>query len=88
MKNYPMNIFDEFGFTIVDECHHISSQVFSRCLPKIGNQYMLGLSATPRRKDGLSKVFHWYLGPMIYEVKKREEQTVNVEIINFKSDNE
>lgn len=88
MKNYPMEIFDQFGLSIFDECHHISSQVFSRCLPKVGNKYMLGLSATPKRKDGLSKVFHWYLGPMIYEVKKREEQTVNVEIINFKSENE
>ena len=88
MKNYPMEIFDQFGLSIFDECHHISSQVFSRCLPKVGNKYMLGLSATPKRKDGLSKVFHWYLGPMIYEVKKREEQTVNVEIVNFKSDNE
>ena len=62
MKNYPMEIFDQFGLSIFDECHHISSQVFSRCLPKVGNKYMLGLSATPKRKDGLSKVFHWYLG--------------------------
>ena len=35
---------------------------------------MLGLSATPKRKDGLSKVFHWYLGPMIYEVKKEKNK--------------
>ena len=88
MKNYPMETFDEFGFTIVDECHHISSQVFSRCLPKIGNQYMLGLSATPRRKDGLSKVFHWYLGPMVYQIKNRDIQNVNIHLIELSSDNE
>ncbi len=88
MKNYPMETFDQFGFSIFDECHHISSQVFSRCLPKLGNQYMLGLSATPRRKDGLSKVFHWYLGPMIYQIKNREIQNVNIHLINYSSDNE
>ena len=88
MKNYPPDTFDSFGFTIVDECHHISSQVFSRCLPKLGNQYMLGLSATPKRKDGLSKVFHWYLGPMVYQIKNRDIQDVNIHLINFNSDNE
>lgn len=87
MKNYPPEIFDDFGLCIVDECHHISSQVFSRCLPKLGCKYNLGLSATPRRKDGLSKVFHWYLGPMVYQIKKRDEMEVNVECIYFKSDN-
>ena len=73
MKSYPPKIFDNFGFTIVDECHHISSQVFSRCLPKIGNKYLLGLSATPKRKDGLSKVFHWYLGPVSYKHLRAHE---------------
>ena len=88
MKSYPSEVFDGFGFTIVDECHHISSQVFSRCLPKIGNQYMLGLSATPKRKDGLSKVFHWYLGPMVYQIKNRDIENVNVHLIEYNSDNE
>ena len=31
---------------------------------------MLGLSATPDRKDGLRKVFEWYIGPMVYSSKK------------------
>ena len=72
MKEYPSNIFSDFGFTIIDECHHIGAEVFSRSLPKINSYYSLGLSATPKRKDGLSKVFHWFLGPMIYESKTRE----------------
>jgi len=72
MKEYPENTFDDFGLTIIDECHHIGAEVFSRALPKINSYYSLGLSATPKRKDGLSKVFHWFLGPMIYENKTRE----------------
>jgi len=56
MKEYSKETFQDFGLVIVDETHRIGSQVYSRCLPKIGTEYMLGLSATPEREDGLSKV--------------------------------
>ena len=46
--------FDDFGFCIVDECHHIAAQVFSRALPKIGCRYMWFIS-NPYRSDGLVK---------------------------------
>ena len=86
MKNYSNDIFQEFGFCIADECHHLSPNVFSRALPKIGCKYMCGLSATPRRDDGLSKVFKWYLGPIIYKVTKRTNDNVKVNILQIKSD--
>ena len=72
MKDYSKNLFNSFGMVIVDEAHHISSQVFSQALPKISTKYMLGLTATPTRKDGLTKVFKWYLGDISY-IRKREE---------------
>ena len=72
MKDYPDDMFDCFQFSIIDECHHIAAEVFSKSLPKIACLYNLGLSATPKRKDGLSKVFEWYLGDMVYQVKKRK----------------
>ena len=62
-----------FGFTIIDECHHIGAEVFSRALPKITTKYMLGLSI-PLKKDGLSKVFEWYLGDMVYITKEKEKR--------------
>ena len=50
MKEYDIDeTFGNFGFTIVDECHHISAEVFCRSLPKINSMYSLGLSATPRK---------------------------------------
>ena len=61
------------GFTILDEVHHISSEVFSNALFKIVTKYMLGLSATLERKDivhnasfffvnyNLNKIFLHYL---------------------------
>ena len=88
MKSYEMSVFADFGFCIIDECHHLGAQVFSRSLPKIGCKYMCGLSATPKRKDGLTKVFQWYLGPIVYQIKKREDsQKVLVELIEYNSPN-
>lgn len=83
MKDYPEDTFDDFGFTIIDECHHIGAEVFSRALPKIHTFYTLGLSATPKRKDGLSKVFEWYLGPYVYQVKQREERKMRIKMLYY-----
>ena len=69
MKEYPHSLFQEFGLTILDEVHHLSAEVFSRALFKIVTQYMLGLSATMKRKDGLTHVFKMFLGDVIYSKK-------------------
>ena len=59
MKEYNSNIFENFGLVIFDECHHLGAEVFSKAMPKVASKYMLGLSATPNRKDGLKRVFEW-----------------------------
>ena len=69
-KDYEPRVFRDFGFTVIDECHHVSAEVFSRALPVIGSRWNLGLSATPQRADGLSKVFYWHLGPLLYPQKE------------------
>lgn len=83
MKDYDQSIFDQFGLVIVDECHHIASRVFSRALYKTGTQYTIGLSATPKRNDGLTKVIYWYLGKMMYKEERKPENKVIVRKFNF-----
>tara|TARA_B110000208_G_scaffold136643_1_gene165120 strand:- start:247 stop:1740 length:1494 start_codon:yes stop_codon:yes gene_type:complete len=83
-KKYANDVFSGFGLTIVDECHHIGAEVFSRALPKINSYYSLGLSATPNRKDGLSKVFKLFLGPIVYKINKSPDKLVDVNVINFR----
>jgi len=73
MKEYDSNIFDKFGFVIYDEAHHTSAQVFSRIFQKVTTQYTLGLSATVNRKDGLTKVFKWHIGDIVYKGKKKKD---------------
>ena len=88
MKEYPQSMFKSFGFTIVDECHHISSEVFSRSLLKIVTKYVLGLSATMQRKDGLTKVFKMFLGDIIYKEKRDATDDVLVKAVEYKTSDE
>lgn len=83
MKEYDKEIFDGFGLVIVDECHHTSAQVFSRALNKVNFRYSLGLSATMTRKDGLSKVFKYYLGDVVTKATKRLDSDVDVKIKEY-----
>jgi superfamily II DNA or RNA helicase len=86
MIEYNESIFSEFGLVIYDECHHLGAETFSRALLKTSTNYTLGLSATPKRLDGLSKVFEWYLGDIVYSIKKREEDEVNVKMVVYSDD--
>lgn len=88
MKEYPQDMFESFGLTIVDECHHISSEVFSRSLQKIITKYALGLSATMQRKDGLTRVFKMFLGEIIYKEEREKTDSVLVKAIEFTTDDE
>ena len=88
MKDYDSTILKSFGLVIIDEVHHIGAEVFCRALPKISSRYMLGLSATPNRKDGLTKVINWYIGPMAYKLDRLGAQTVVVKKIVTTFDDE
>lgn len=70
LKDYKITLFDRFGITIFDECHHIASETFSKCMMKIRTRFTLGLSATPNRRDGLSEVFYKFIGPLIHKEKR------------------
>ena len=85
MKELNADLFRPIGFVIVDECHHIASEVFVQALPKITSKYMLGLSATPDRKDKLMYVINWFLGPMIYKSDTGDsvDTKVSVEVFEY-----
>ncbi len=88
MKDYPASTFESFGLTIIDEVHHISSEVFSNALFKLVTKYMLGLSATMNRKDGTTPVFKMFLGDIIFKGKRDEERNVNVYAIQYYVDDD
>ena len=85
---YGSDILDQFQFVIYDECHHTSAEKFSQALFLLNSKYQLGLSATPTRKDGLTKVFKWFLGDVIYQVKRKQNTDLIVKRYISTSDTE
>jgi superfamily II DNA or RNA helicase len=84
-KEYPADLFESFGLTIIDEVHHISSQTFSNALFKVVTKYMLGLSATMERKDGTTKVFKLFLGEVIHKAENKTQTDVEVRSVYYKT---
>jgi len=63
-----------FGHVVVDECHRCPSAMFTDCVDSFPAKYRLGLSATPYRRDGLTKVIGFFLGPKLHEVDQAHLQ--------------
>jgi len=83
LKEYSFSDFESIGTVIVDEAHHICAKVFSQSLFKMCPKHIFGLSATPVRKDGLSKVLHWFMGPVFFAVERENQEQVDVFPIEF-----
>jgi superfamily II DNA or RNA helicase len=60
------------GHLIVDECHRIPSRTFTEAVTDFDARYMLGLSATPWRRDNLSKLIFWHLGDVHHQVERQD----------------
>lgn len=88
MREFAKDTFDDIGHVIIDECHRIPSRVFMKALFKINCKYMLGLSATPNRKDGCTKILKWFIGDIIYSVKSSNKNIVKVDRYIVASDDE
>lgn len=67
-----------FGLTISDETHHISARCFVQAFMRETTRYVLGLTATPERKDGLGHVFQWFIGPIVYRSSLSEQRRDDV----------
>ncbi len=67
VKSYP-------GLVIVDECHRTPSRTFTKAVKEFNSRYMLGLSATPYRRDGLTKIIYFHLGDVVHAVDIQELQ--------------
>jgi superfamily II DNA or RNA helicase len=88
-RDFDETDFRSFGLAIFDECHHLGASHFSRALFKVQTKYMLGLSATPVRDDGLTKVFEWFIGKPVYWEKIREaDPDVIVRKVEFEADDD
>jgi superfamily II DNA or RNA helicase len=77
------------GHLVIDECHRTPSRTFTGAVNVFDCKFMLGLSATPYRRDGLTKLIGWHLGRKI-EVKQsalsENDIIQNVEVVTRETD--
>ncbi|AGO82315.2 DEAD-like helicase domain containing protein [Pandoravirus dulcis] len=69
-RRYEPSVFDRFGLWVADEMHHMAAPAFSQVGSTLRCYYTLGLTATPRRKDGLTPALFWTFGPMVANVRR------------------
>lgn len=61
----------EYGQVIVDECHHIPAFTFEQVMRQVKAKYVVGLTATPARKDGHHPIICMQCGPVRFRMKTR-----------------
>lgn len=61
----------EYGQVIIDECHHLSAFTFEQVMKQVKAKYILGLTATPERKDGHQPIIYMQCGPIRYKLSAR-----------------
>ncbi|MDR2977498.1 MAG: DEAD/DEAH box helicase family protein [Streptococcaceae bacterium] len=67
-------LFSHYGFIIIDECHHIAALTFEKVIRLASSKYLLGLSATPEREDGLTPIIFMRCGPIVFESQKLSQE--------------
>jgi superfamily II DNA or RNA helicase len=72
-KGEVKDIVAEYGQVIVDECHHVSAFSFERVLRKVKAKYVVGLTATPVRKDGHHPIILMQCGPIRFNVSSKKQ---------------
>jgi superfamily II DNA or RNA helicase len=62
-----------YGQVIVDECHHIPAVSFERVLAEVRARHLVGLTATPQRRDGHHPISEMQLGPIRFAVSPKSQ---------------
>lgn len=72
-KGEVKDVVADYGHVVVDECHHVSAFAFEQVLRKVKARYVLGLTATPIRKDGHHPIITMQCGPIRHRVDAKAE---------------
>ena len=71
-----------YGQVIVDECHHIAAASFEAILRQVKARYVLGLSATLVRRDGLQPIIFMQCGPILHTAKRPAGAPQTLELVS------
>ncbi len=70
LRKCAADMVPRIGHLVVDECHHTPASTFYESVAPFNSAYALGLSATHKRRDGLTPLIYWYIGPLVHEVAR------------------
>lgn len=62
-----------YGMVICDECHHVSAVSFEKVMRTVKARRVYGLTATPKRSDGLQAISFMQCGPVRYRADAKEK---------------
>src|SRR5450631_2914880 len=74
-------LIENYGQVIVDECHHIGAALFEAILKRVKAKYVLGLTATPIRRDGQQPIIFMQCGPTRHTVARPEGAPKDLEVV-------
>lgn len=72
---------EDYGHIVVDECHHLSAFSFETILKRAKAKYVLGLTATPIRRDGRQPIIFMQCGPTRHTAEKPSGAPQTLEIV-------
>jgi superfamily II DNA or RNA helicase len=72
---------ENYGHVIVDECHHVGAVSFDAILKRVKAKYVLGLTATPIRRDGQQPIIFMQCGPIRHTAQRSENAPQDLEVV-------
>jgi superfamily II DNA or RNA helicase len=70
----PEGLFQRYGAVVIDECHHLPAFSFESCVRRAPARHVLGLTATPYRRDGLQGIITMQCGPIRHTISPRDAE--------------
>lgn len=67
--NRQLPCLDDFGTVILDEAHHMAARMFSTVFFRLRAKFVLGLTATPKRKDSCTALLHEHMGTFAFKAE-------------------
>jgi superfamily II DNA or RNA helicase len=82
------SLVENYGHVIVDECHHVGAVSFDAILKRVKAKYVLGLTATPFRRDGQQPIIFMQCGPIRYTAAKPDSAPHDLEVVPYLINNQ
>jgi len=74
-------IVESYGQVIIDECHHVGAVSFDAILKRVKAKYVLGLTATPIRRDGQQPIIFMRCGPIRHAAARPLSAAQDLEVV-------